>query len=154
MRRVMARDELVGLEIRRTEDLTAIKELAQRTGLEVEEGQLRGIIVAYGLYDRDRLVGSATLEQKDIHTFLEWVAVDESVRGRGAGRALVTAVEDDARGRGMKELWAKARMPGFYERIGFKVLGDGEVGPKTLDGCRGCPQFRTSCFPAIVVKAL
>lgn len=154
MRHMMAQDVLAGLEVWRTEDLAGIKELARRTGLEVEEGPLRGIIVAYGLYDGDRLVGSATLEQKDIHTFLEWVAVDESLRGRGAGRALVAAVEDDAKDRGMKELWAKARMPGFYERIGFRVLGDDEIGPKTLDGCKDCPQFRTSCFPAIVVKAL
>jgi N-acetylglutamate synthase-like GNAT family acetyltransferase len=82
------------------------------------------------------------------------VAVDAEVRKRGIGALLVAKIEEEARSRGMSELWAKARSPEFYERIGFRVLGEGERGPKSLESCRECPQFRKSCFPAVVVKQL
>ena len=63
-------------------------------------------------------------------------------------------VEGDARARGMTKLWAKARAPEFYRRIGFRIVREDEKAPKTLDGCIGCPQFRTSCNPAIVIREL
>jgi N-acetylglutamate synthase-like GNAT family acetyltransferase len=143
-----------GIEVARSDDLDAMKELCVKAGLDMEEGPLRGVLVAYGAYIDGRLVGCATLQSADGGLFLEYVAVDESVRNRGIGAELVAKIEEEARARGLDELWAKARSPGFYERIGFRVLGDGERGPKNLDTCQTCPQFRKSCFPAIVVKGL
>jgi N-acetylglutamate synthase-like GNAT family acetyltransferase len=140
--------------IRKTQDLEAIRALCVAAGLDMQDGPLEGVVVAYGCYMDDRLVGCATLKFEDGSHFLEYVAVDAEVRKRGIGALLVTKIEEEARSRGMKELWAKARSPGFYERIGFRVLGEGERGPKSLESCRECPQFRKSCFPAVVVKQL
>ncbi len=140
--------------IKVTDDLEAVRALCVRAGLDMQEGPLEGVVVAYGAYSGDRLVGCATLQSVDGGYFLEYVAVDASIRNRGIGARLVARIEDEARARGMKELWAKARAPGFYERIGFRILGDGERGPKNLDSCQTCPQFRRDCFPAIVVKQL
>jgi amino-acid N-acetyltransferase len=137
---------------RRTEDYGAVKELAIRAGLDSKEKSVEDIVAAFGYYLDGRLMGCAALEYEDGQHFLEWVAVDSSIRMKGLGRLLVALVEDEARARGMTELWAKARVPEFYRRIGFRVLGENEEGPKTLDGCIGCPEFHTSCHPAIVVK--
>lgn len=140
--------------IRKTDDLEGIKELCVRAGLDMEDGPLKGITVAYGAYIGDRLVGCATLQLADGTHFLEYVAVDPDARMKGLGALLVSRIEQEAKARGMDELWAKARSPGFYERVGFRILKNGELGPKSLDGCAGCPQFRKNCFPAIVVKQL
>ena len=120
--------------------------------MDAKEKSPENIVAAFGYYLDGRLMGSAALECEDGEHFLEWVAVDSSVRMRGVGTSLVALVEGEARARGMTELWAKARVPEFYRSIGFRVLGAKEKGPKTLDGCIGCPEFRTSCYPAIVVK--
>ena len=142
------------LDIMVTEDLDAVRELCVSAGLDMQDGPLEGIVVAYGAYLGERLVGCATMQSLDGGRFLEYVAVDASVRNRGIGAMLVARIEDEARARGMGELWAKARAPGFYRRIGYRVLGDAERGPKNLDTCQGCQQFRRDCFPAIVVKEL
>lgn len=137
---------------KRTEDYDGVKELAIRAGLDSKEKSVEDIVAAFGYYLDGRLMGCAALEYEDGQHFLEWVAVDSSIRMRGVGASLVALVEGEARARGMTELWAKARVPEFYRSIGFRVLGEKEKGLKTLEGCIGCPEFNTSCHPAIVVK--
>jgi amino-acid N-acetyltransferase len=139
---------------RRTKDYEAVKELAIRAGLDVVDKSVEDIVAAFGYYIGDSLMGAAALEREDGQLFLEWVAVDSSIRMRGIGASLVAMVEDEARTHGMKELWAKARIPEFYRRIGFRVLDADETGPKTLEGCVGCPELGTSCHPGIVVRDL
>lgn len=56
------------------------------------------------------------------------LVVDEEHRGRGVGRALVQAVEDDARLRGCALLFLTTRETrddahAFYERVGFEQTG-------------------------------
>lgn len=55
------------------------------------------------------------------------MAVDEGVRGSGIGRALMRDLVERARSLGAEVLWASGRdgALGFYERIGFRVAGDG-----------------------------
>ena len=57
------------------------------------------------------------------------MAVDDGYRGVGVGKLLMRAVVDAARSRGAEVLWANGRDTalGFYERIGFRVVGDGFV---------------------------
>jgi len=139
---------------KRVNDYEAVKELAIRAGLDVVNKSVEDIVAAFGYYIGDSLMGTAALEREDGQLFLEWVAVDSSIRMKGIGASLVAMVEDEARIHGMKELWAKARIPEFYRRIGFRVLEADETGPKTLEGCVGCPELGTSCHPAIVVRDL
>lgn len=139
---------------RRIDDYEAVKELSIRAGLDVADKPLDDIVTAFGYYLDGKLMGAAALERENGHLFLEWVAVDSSERRKGVGAALVALVEGDARARGMTKLWAKARAPEFYRRIGFRIVREDEKAPKTLDGCIGCPQFRTSCNPAIVIREL
>jgi N-acetylglutamate synthase-like GNAT family acetyltransferase len=139
---------------KRTQDYDAVRELAVRAGLDVKDKSVEDIVAAFGYYLDGRLMGCAALEYEDGQHFLEWVAVDSSVRMRGVGTSLVALVEGEARARGMTELWAKARIPEFYRSIGYRVIGEKEIGAKTLDGCIGCPEFDRSCHPAIVVKDL
>lgn len=55
------------------------------------------------------------------------MAVDEAVRGRGVGRSLMRELVARARDAGAELLWANGRdgALGFYEAIGFRVVGDG-----------------------------
>lgn len=53
------------------------------------------------------------------------LAVTESARGLGVGAALVRAIEDAARARGLTavDLHAQTHALGFYERLGYEVYG-------------------------------
>jgi GNAT superfamily N-acetyltransferase len=71
---------------------------------------------------------SLSLEHDRPAAKLSAMVVDESVRGRGIGRSLVEAMEDEARARGccLIFLTTNERRSGahaFYERVGFEYTG-------------------------------
>ncbi|MDN0194785.1 GNAT family N-acetyltransferase [Streptomyces sp. S.PNR 29] len=53
------------------------------------------------------------------------LAVTRAARGRGVGAALVRAIEDAARARGLRavDLHAQTHALEFYERLGYEVYG-------------------------------
>lgn len=139
-------------ELRETNDFSAMLSLARKSGLESEH--LTGIVSAYGLYLGNKLVGCAALKKTDNLFMVECLAVAEDMRGRGLGRTLVARVEKEAVAKGAKRLWAIARQPRFFERIGYRVSTSIDQGALRNDDCATCPQFGKSCYPAIVVKDL
>jgi GNAT superfamily N-acetyltransferase len=59
--------------------------------------------------------------------------VDEAWRGRGYGRALLAAMIDEARRRGVLRIWVASydfQAPGLYERAGFKRMAQFEGWPQ------------------------
>lgn len=58
--------------------------------------------------------------------FLKWAWVDEKLRGKALGRALMATAEGEARRRGAKNLWLDTfsfQARPFYEKLGYKVFG-------------------------------
>ncbi len=55
------------------------------------------------------------------------MAVERGVQGTGVGRLLLQAAMDHLRSQGVEVLWANGRdsVLGFYERLGWRVLGEG-----------------------------
>lgn len=59
--------------------------------------------------------------------------VDEAFRGRGYGRALLEAMVEEARRRGVRRIWVSSydfQAPGLYERAGFKRMAEFEDWPE------------------------
>ncbi len=136
--------------LRKTDDYNAVRALALRSGL--EDGTFENIVTAYGYYIGDELVGCAALKRDGERFAVEWLAVSEGLRRKGVGRMLVQSVEAEARMRGAERVWALARAPRFFERIGFRVASSDESGGPTMSNCLLCSQYQKTCFPAIVVK--
>ena len=93
-----------------------------------EPENLRSRPLAVYAYAADRLVGGATGATEDVWQWLTvgvmWV--DEELRGRGLGRALLSQLEDQARRRGCR--WAKLntfdfQAPDFYRGCGYVEYG-------------------------------
>ncbi|MFV0130349.1 GNAT family N-acetyltransferase [Streptomyces sp. HMX112] len=97
-------------------DSTAVHVLAVRRddGTALGTGRLLYGAEAVGRTGGDEGVGS-----------LGRLAVTEAARGLGAGAALVRAIEDAARARGLTavDLHAQTRVVGFYERLGYAAYG-------------------------------
>jgi len=115
---------------------------------------LESIVASFGFFIGEGLVGCAALKQLDGVFSVECLAVESDHRGQGLGSELVDAVAADARRRGARKLWALARVPGFFEKIGFIRTKSEEPGIPTIAGCVGCPQFKVGCFPAVLVRDL
>ena len=75
----------------------------------------------------DRPVGTARLRELGGRAKAERVAVLAGHRRDGAGRALMQALEAEARRRGHRELVLNAQVEvlPFYERLGYTVCGAG-----------------------------
>ena len=59
--------------------------------------------------------------------------VDESLRGRGHGRALLEAFIAEAERRGVRRIWVASydfQAPGLYERLGFVRMAEFEGWPE------------------------
>lgn len=69
---------------------------------------------------------------------LEWqlrgMAVDPAARGHGIGRALLAEGLGRLRAAGARRVWADGRDTalGFYEKVGFRVVGEGFVAASGL----------------------
>ncbi|WP_137989941.1 GNAT family N-acetyltransferase [Streptomyces vilmorinianum] len=96
-------------------DETAVHVLAVREdGLPLGTGRLLHGDDAVGKTGADTSVGS-----------LGRLAVSKAARGLGVGVALVRAIEDAARERGLTavDLHAQTHALGFYERLGYEAYG-------------------------------
>ena len=96
-------------------DAEAVHVLAVREdGLPLGTGRLRPGVAAAAKADGDATVGS-----------LGRLAVQQAARGLGVGAALVRAIEDAARARGLAavDLHAQTHAQGFYERLGYVAYG-------------------------------
>ncbi|MFJ9828428.1 GNAT family N-acetyltransferase [Streptomyces sp. NPDC101160] len=98
-----------------TYDETAVHVLAIRAdGVPLGTGRLLFGADAVGKTGADPSVGS-----------LGRLAVSKAARGLGVGAALVRAIEDAARERGLAavDLHAQTQALGFYERLGYAAYG-------------------------------
>ena len=93
----------------------------------------------------DEVVGTCTLlvdinsefEEK-MQYRLRAMATSPKIRGTGTGVAIVNKAIESLKDRNVKLLWCDARLiaTGFYEKMGFKVMGDTydvpNIGPHKL----------------------
>ncbi|HUR23707.1 MAG TPA: GNAT family N-acetyltransferase [Acidimicrobiales bacterium] len=116
------------------EDIRPLRHSVLRPGQAFEDtiypGDEEGVHM--GAFDRDRLVGIASLYQEDRvggrtgGWRLRGMATDPGVRGAGHGGALLARCVEAVAEAGGTELWCNARMAavGFYRRAGFEVVSD------------------------------
>jgi GNAT superfamily N-acetyltransferase len=79
-----------------------------------------------GGFDGDRLVTLAGIRRSHTlsrgeHLFVDDLVTDESVRGRGYGKAAIAWLAARARAEGVPKIFLDSRITarGFYERVGF-----------------------------------
>ena len=69
------------------------------------------------------------------------LAVDREARGTGVGTALAEACIEEARGLGVREVFALTYAPGFFKRLGFEVVDKSKLPHKIWGDCIRCPKF-------------
>jgi len=140
------------LTLRKTNDFEGIRALSVRSGL--EDGPFQNVVEAYGFFFHDELVGCATLKIDRQAFSVEWLAVKDGMRLRGLGTQLVEAIENEARKRGANRIWALARAPAFFQKMGFSKTREDALGRPPMASCRTCRQYGKTCHPEMMVKSL
>jgi GNAT superfamily N-acetyltransferase len=78
-------------------------------------------------FDDDEMMGCCILTPMDASTIrLRQMAVPASLQGKGIGASIMSFAEDLARDKGYSRMIMHARDTaiGFYEKFGFRVIGD------------------------------
>ena len=81
------------------------------------------------------------------------IAVSRDARGRGLGRAVVQAVEDLARMRGIYDVFALTLQPDFFSAIGYQRVDRARYPEKIRRDCLGCIR-RFACNEICFAKNL
>ena len=85
----------------------------------------------FGVFGHGRTVGCASLMRSELDASAAWqlrgMAVEEDLRGRGVGSALLRAIEDAVAAESpLRLFWCNARVAAvaFYERHGWRRISD------------------------------
>jgi amino-acid N-acetyltransferase len=79
------------------------------------------------------------------------LAVDPNATSRGIGRAIVEALEREARDCGLHMIFAFTYVTGFFEKLGFEIVDRGELPLKAWKDCLRCPKFSCCDETAVVM---
>ena len=78
-------------------------------------------------FDEDEMLGCCILTKEDEQTLrLRQMAVKDNLQGKGIGAAIILFGENLARDKGYNKITMHARNTaiGFYEKFGYKVIGE------------------------------
>ena len=83
--------------------------------------------ILIGCFEEDKIEGCCLLTQEgNKEVRLRQMAVSPVLQGKGIGRVLMNFAENIARDRGFRKISMHARKNavGFYEKLGYKTVGD------------------------------
>ena len=108
--------------------------MLSETVADIAQRQRDGFVLV--AMEDDTFVGSLFCAEKNDSLYLTRMATRPDLSGRGIGRAILRAAEDEARGMGLPRLSLRVRqtLPGnldYFARFGFAVTGEGREGNRT-----------------------
>jgi amino-acid N-acetyltransferase len=80
------------------------------------------------------------------------LAVFEERRNSGLGRLMVNHMLDEAREIGLPIVFALTYVPGFFEKIGFRLIDKDELPRKIWVDCIDCIKFPNNCDEIAVIR--
>jgi amino-acid N-acetyltransferase len=121
-----------------------------RTEFEISEN-IRDFSVAD---DGDLVVGCGALHfYTPVSGEIRSLAVLPQYTQLGLGRAIIEALEGDARANDLESIFAFTYVPQFFAKLGFSEVERGELPLKVWKDCLRCPKFQ-NCDEIAVMKRL
>jgi len=96
----------------------------------------------YVAEEKGRMIGCAALhivwgDLAEVNS----LAVRDSHKGKGTGRALVSRCLDEARGLGIRRVFALTYVPKFFRKCGFSRIAKSKLPQKIWSDCLNCHKF-------------
>lgn len=135
-------------------DYVKLSSFFNKNGLEVEIGMERpdNVVKCWECDDpsNNRPIAGASLEKRKGEFVVANVAVDEEYREGKIGTQLMNIVEEEIKKLGGKEAWLVAKVPGFYAKLGWKIISK-EKAPD-ISSCFTCSKYGNECTPQVMYK--
>ena len=81
------------------------------------------------------------------------LVISPAWHGKGIGRTIVEALQEEAEVIGLPTIFALTRQPGFFLRLGFDLTQKESLPKKVMKDCVFCPKFH-ACDETAVIKKL
>jgi|YelNatPaOPRAMG01_1025707.scaffolds.fasta_scaffold05038_5 N-acetylglutamate synthase-like GNAT family acetyltransferase len=131
----------------------AVQEFCEKAGLPPSATPWGKVLKIFVLRGADgRIEATARIEMIYGRPFVESVAVRSDLRGKGLGRLIVNHAVSRAHELGFHSVWAIARIPEFYRKLGFVEERDRELIARQRNDCLKCDQYGRECFPLLMRK--
>lgn len=114
-------------------------------------GSLRDFYVAEGKDGEVLGCSALTIFWEDLAE-IRSVAVAPEVKGKGLGRALVSACLDEARSLGLHRVFTLTYEVGFFEHMGLEKVGKETLPQKIWSDCLNCPKFPDCDETAMIIS--
>lgn len=141
--------------LKETDEYERLVEFMKNFGLEfnVDEKVDNQIIKCWKVVQEpDYLVGGIILGKRNGEYVIDGMAVDTPMRKTGIGRIMAEKLIKEVRKLGGERIWLVAKVPEFYEKLGF-VRVPWEEAPDFFS-CGRCEQCGVDCFPAAMKMEL
>lgn len=104
--------------------------------------------------DRNKIVGTAALHimWKDLAE-IRSVAVLERYQNMGIGHKLIEECLLEAKGLGVRKIFALTYNPDFFKKLGFKLIDRKHLPQKIWGDCLKCPKF-PKCDELAVIRMI
>lgn len=116
-------------------------------GLEMQpdEPAPDGLLACFEMIEKEtgRRIGGASLAKMYGEYVLKTVAIEKAYQGKGLGRVLVEHVMEEAKEWDAKRLILAAKVPEFYQKLGFEIISREDTPP--ISDCLTCPRFQNEC---------
>ena len=129
-------------------DLQAIHELISSyvpdgTLLPRSEKEICENICDFTVVENDGdIIACGALHFYGIHlTEVRSIAVSPKAQGKGAGRVLIGALLKEASMHSVQAICLFTRVPGFFAKLGFRVVNREDLPDKALKDCHKCPKL-------------
>lgn len=124
--------------------------MLSRTEFEMAEN-IRDFVVAY---DGDTLLGCGALHfYTPLTAEVRSLAVSPEAKGRGIGRLIMRALEDDAKRNNLESIFTFTYVAEFFGKFDFIETERGELPLKVWKDCLRCPKFQ-NCDEIAMIKRL
>jgi amino-acid N-acetyltransferase len=80
------------------------------------------------------------------------LAVDGPFQGHGIGKQLVEGLVSEARRLELEKVFALTLKPGFFEALGFSLVGKDNFPLKVWADCRNCPKLHACDEVAVTLE--
>ena len=137
--------------LKETDEYQRLVEFMTKFGLEFSgEEQLGNKVLKCWkvVQEPDHLTGGIILSERQGEYILNGIAVDTPLRKSGIGRIMVNKLVTDVRKRDGKRIYLAAKVPEFFEKVGFTEVTGHEA--DHLFTCPVCGQKGDTCFPKIM----
>lgn len=124
-------------------------------GVAIEERAPERVIKMWRMQDSDtgELMAASTFEVRDGVYCLGDIAVRGDLQKKGYGHIMQDVVFEEAVKHGATEIWACAKEPLFYKKLGWVVM-DWDSSPEIAVYCSSCGKRGTLCHPEIMKHTL